>query len=290
MLAYEILLYLPEIIPYLISHKIIGINYQEYICYHRIRNYKKYLTNLSLPNNFKTYCEYYKYLNNILSSRKATIHLIKCDKKINNECDFENNKLIENIIKDKYSLLIPLLKNGDIIENLNSSGYRSNGIYFVKTTQKDFHILQQYFEYDDYGSINEEFKAFENIPLTFYYNCNTNNMYFPENNSKFYWHSVPYLIFDPIKTNIYQWTINDFKKFLNIYYKIFIHNNIKYLFFTNKINEKELQDFIENKIINYFLYEKNYYTSLEYYKDENNDILKLINNLKIPIECVFTIY
>ena len=60
---------------------------------------------------------------------------------------------LKNYILGEYPLLVKYFKNGDIIEDLSQTGYRSNGTYFIKKeNDSDFEIIERSFNIDSYGS------------------------------------------------------------------------------------------------------------------------------------------
>jgi hypothetical protein len=127
-----------------------------------IKKYGNQLDNEFLPNNFANWKQYYEYLEKVLDNRNYTIHLISIEERKRNDI-----KVIENYINNNLELMNKI-EDGDIIENVLESGYRSNGIYFAKRENEKIKILDQYYDFDDYGSINENFIAFENIAIDKY--------------------------------------------------------------------------------------------------------------------------
>lgn len=153
----------------------------------------------------------------------ATIHLIDLKKVDNKKNEAEKDEVeeikeyreedgegeerekfhIENLdtftidlLKKKFPYLIGRLRHGDIIENIAESGYRSEGVIMYYNDGAVEKLVNQNFEYDDYGSPSTEFELFDftggywdkkysvhNHKLNV--NFNTEG---PLLNSNFYWH------------------------------------------------------------------------------------------------------
>jgi len=106
-----------------------------------------------------------------------------------NKNDIQNGKkssfcLSIDDIKQHYPVLIPLLKRGDLVENIHESGYRSQGVYCYDGQE----LVSQEKRYDDYGNPTSNFKLIHEFPPGYWDECTENNIYEPEHNSSFYWH------------------------------------------------------------------------------------------------------
>ena len=87
-------------------------------------------------------------------------------------------------IKSHYPNLIPLMKRGDLVENIHESGYRSQGVYCYDGIE----LVSQEKRYDDYGNPSSNFKLIHEFPPGYWDKCQENNVCEPEHHSQFYWH------------------------------------------------------------------------------------------------------
>ena len=94
-----------------------------------------------------------------------------------------NKFLTIDMLEDKYKGISKKLKRGDLIENLNESGYRSQGVYCFDGTD----IVGQNFKFDDYGTPSTSFKLIKEFPPGYWDEPIVNNDY-EEGDSRFYWH------------------------------------------------------------------------------------------------------
>ena len=62
--------------------------------------------------------------------------------------------LTTDLLEEKYKGITKKLKNGDLIENINESGYRSNGVYCFDGID----VVAQCNKFDDYGTPSSSFK------------------------------------------------------------------------------------------------------------------------------------
>ncbi len=143
----------------------------------------------------------------------ATLHLFRgSDLK-----DYNSDQVpLKDQLNNAYPGFTAKLKRGDILENVEYSGYRSDGIYMWNGND----IIRQNTEYDDYGSPAKEFKVITQFPPNYwerpYSTKNVDNSYVPDvSQSKFYWHSYnpPLIIdlteFEIIKTSQKYWILFD---------------------------------------------------------------------------------
>jgi len=93
------------------------------------------------------------------------------------------------------------MKRGDIIEDVNTSGYRSSGVWFFDGEE----IIGQNYSVDDYGTPPKSL-AFPEFPVGYWDkdNLQVSDKYAPGETSKFYWHisdpGVPqHVICPPLK-------------------------------------------------------------------------------------------
>jgi hypothetical protein len=189
-----------------------------------------------------------------MQGQKCTFHLYKYELDDRDE----DIKEITRIIKEEYPDLISKFKNGDMLENIEETGYRSSGIHFIKKTRPDtdeFEIIEKDTQYDDYGSPPQDFVTLTDFPIGYFHpkNCEVNNMYHPENTTELYWHCDDPGLFIAIRdlNPKHVESINDKEK-ISIeheidemqYYIIYDINDITY----DKILEKELLYFYEYDI------------------------------------------
>lgn len=178
-------------------------------------------------------------------------------------CKFESNFDSNQWLKELYSInpvLFEKIKNGDLLENVNESGYRSNGVYIFNKIKNKLIILSLSKYPDDYGSIPEIFEVITEFKNPYYWhneNNYINHVDFTNSNlcCESCWHNnyVP-INLDKIKVeNIneddYLYLLNNTETFLHDYS---IHNRIKEYYFIDyylkyyKINFKNLTYFIKS--------------------------------------------
>lgn len=167
--------------------------------------------------DFDTWEEFYNYVNYMINTRVNIFSLRNLD--------------------------FSILKNGDLVENTNESGYRMDGVFIVNNEK-----LEELIDYpDDYGTIPEKFKVISDFPIS-YWHDSYNNL----NKFESYWHNS-YVWFDPTEIGL-KIHKKDFKKFnykfiswdnkekeITSYYYIFSYKNIKYCMVIEDsgiINEK----------------------------------------------------
>ena len=119
--------------------------------------------------------------------KKAAIFLVKASE------DEWGDMVIDDLEK-LYPGIIKAMKRGDIIENINESGYRSNGIRFFNGEK----IIDQNTTIDDYGSPPIEFKVISEFSVGYWtygpYGSKEDhkaayvNNDFEDGESEFYWH------------------------------------------------------------------------------------------------------
>jgi hypothetical protein len=119
----------------------------------------------------------------------ATVHLFQGSELKNyNQEDVPT----KDQLNDRYPDFTNKLKRGDMLENIDISGYRSIGVYMWNGKE----IIPQNTEYDDYGSPAKEFKVITQFPPDYWStprssqaNLKVNNSYVGSDcNSGFYWH------------------------------------------------------------------------------------------------------
>ena len=109
-------------------------------------------------------------------------------------------------LKEKIEELYPgfrkYLKRGDIIEDISTSGYRRQGVYMYDGEN----VIDLNYEKDEYGSPSKEFLVFKEFPPDYWENfymdensykkLNINNIYCPNEKSKFYWDDLNPVLVD----------------------------------------------------------------------------------------------
>jgi len=131
----------------------------------------------------------------------CTIHIVsfpkyKYKEGIENTEEGDPLPFYKEYIQKHFPNLIKDMKRGDMIENINddSYAYRSGGIYFIQSVDKesmDLLLVSKDTEYDDYGYPPSIFKILEEFPMDYFepHNCNVNNIYFPNKYTELYWHA-----------------------------------------------------------------------------------------------------
>jgi hypothetical protein len=166
-----------------------------------------------------------KYLNQL------SIHLIQTDnpeinKLINNfmanyDENYDFEKIMTLLLNDDL-LQIDKIKNGDLIEFVNQSGYRSEGLFMLKRTKykeiDKIELVDLESEYDDYGSPNCFFKFPYFSPVSWMIDNLQHIRSKPSSindeldiKSKAYWHSLypPVCVDQSIKDKISWFGIDD---------------------------------------------------------------------------------
>lgn len=120
----------------------------------------------------------------------STVHLIKSSdlKDFNPEEDIPTIQQLEH----SYPGIKDDLKRGDIIEDIDESGYRSDGVYMYDGSE----VISQNYDYDSYGSPSTEFKAITEFPPDYWtkhlngdHKLNINKKWVGKvYDSQFYWH------------------------------------------------------------------------------------------------------
>lgn len=108
--------------------------------------------------------------------------------------DFDENDVTISMINKVYPTLVYRLDRGDIIEFIDVSGYRSQGIVFFDGEK----LINQCTKYDDYGSLPIEFGVITEFPPDYFKKAYMatkpslpviNDYVSPKDKSEFYWHS-----------------------------------------------------------------------------------------------------
>lgn len=218
------------------------------------------------------------YINNLKKkTNKAVIHLVALD---NDGEDIKSSQLKKN-----YPGIFQMMKRGDIIEDINESGYRSQGIWFFDGEG----IIYQYYELDDYGTPPIEFELITEFPPGYWdqeeeeNNLAKVNQWYVTGESQFYWHqgscvlsplgqNLNPMILEKINHHLQNITIKD----ANFNYIIFEHLGTLYLLHIcgdvnyNQLNTKEI-----------------FVKKLEYYLDQP-ELIDFLSKNNIKIQNVLT--
>ena len=137
-------------------------------------------------------------------------------------------------LQENYPTIAQLIKRGDIIEDCEESGYRSDGVYFYDGTN----IIYRDCSIDPYGSVPKTFKAVSEFPPDYWDkpkyvvdNC------LDECTQGFYWHTGEET-FSQLNLNDFEWEFGEnpesnskselFDGLVKQYYIHFEYNNKKY--------------------------------------------------------------
>ena len=88
---------------------------------------------------------------------KATVHLVSVGK---DESDYYTLSKMSKRLEKKHPGITKAMKRGDIIENIDESGYRSQGVYMWDGKR----VIHQNHDWDDYGSPSQEFLLLTEFP------------------------------------------------------------------------------------------------------------------------------
>lgn len=112
------------------------------------------------------------------------------------EIGMKTARYITNFITDQHAELWNMMKRGDLVEDVSSSGYRSEGRYIVDVDKdtKDLGVMRNglvirslYLEYDDYGTIYPDMYTITEFPIGYFDNLVVNS-YLCGPDMKSYWH------------------------------------------------------------------------------------------------------
>lgn len=153
-------------------------------------------------------------------------------------------------ITNAYPHLIPLMKRGDIIENIRDSGYGADGLYFYNGHK----IIYMYRDLDVFGTPPKEFRIITGFDILYWYpqNTITNNLFVGESfNSKFFWYndctyhfisSEQFDLKNKVVKQLKYVTVEGIQAISE--YIVFYHDNEKYILLLDEIN----YNFIRNDL------------------------------------------
>ena len=119
----------------------------------------------------------------------CTIHLVSLGKGFMfNEDENNLDNDLDNATKliiDKYKGIKEKLNRGDIIENVDDSGYRSEGVYMWNGLK----LIDLCYDIDDYGSPSKEFIIFTEFHPFYWHTIERYINWEHDSCSNMYWHS-----------------------------------------------------------------------------------------------------
>eukprot|EP00522_Entomoneis_paludosa_P009236 CAMPEP_0172465732 /NCGR_PEP_ID=MMETSP1065-20121228/54405_1 /TAXON_ID=265537 /ORGANISM="Amphiprora paludosa, Strain CCMP125" /LENGTH=224 /DNA_ID=CAMNT_0013222353 /DNA_START=267 /DNA_END=941 /DNA_ORIENTATION=- len=123
-----------------------------------------------------------------------TIHLIRVPRESDDQREWKADA-VQQLVLEEYPLLLPHMKRGDAVEDLEVGGYRSSGIYFVEhvdAASGTLELMDRSKEVDEYGNQPMHYTTLDQYPPDYFapQNAQTNNMYCPDvPKSPLYWHT-----------------------------------------------------------------------------------------------------
>ncbi len=207
--------------------------YKSKICFYKNKDRKFNLLfrDFGIKGDFNLYLEMNNIFNKNFRKDRASILLI--DIKI-------TGNDINYMVKNKYPNYEKYLRRGDIIENIDLSGHKTNGVFMFNGVK----IIDLNYDYYGNGYPSKEFLVFKDFnpdywnkgSFTYFLNVinelNINDIYCPKQSSKFYWYTnPPPLLLDKnsinmeeskkdVKNNQYYFTKYLIKEFESKKYKI----------------------------------------------------------------------
>lgn len=228
----------------------------------------------------------------IYNKDKCVIHMIDCSMDHYNNEEQDVGEYISDYISDQYPDLWKMMKRGDLVEDINESGYKSQGRYIVdiEHSQKEhvkmircgLIITSLYTEYNDYGTIPLNFYTITEFSLWYFDDDNlvVNDTFAKSDNNNFtsYWYCHPActpISLDHKRLKLDQLTNNNiftktdkeinWKKKLKMFDYLYVVLRFKksnYLFISRYYhddNKKEKNDQTFIKSINRIMLELSYY-------------------------------
>jgi len=131
-----------------------------------------------------------------------------------------------------------MMKEGDLVEDLDTSGYRSLGRFIVKKDKSDkLYVDSLHTDYDDYGTVPPEFATITKFPVGYFNDLVTNDGFHVGTEYKSYWHSNEcYMWIDKAKLKLNNLTFDMIKIKKNgddyCVHIVVEHNKSKYLLYN----------------------------------------------------------
>ena len=196
-------------------------------------------------------------------------------------------------------MLWELMKEGDLVEDLSTSGYRSNGRFIVKKGKDEkLYVDSLHTDYDDYGTVPPEFATITKFPVGYFDNLVTNDGYHAGKNYESYWHSTEcYMWLNTIKLKLDNLTPDmiKIKKGDDMYYVHIIveYDGLKYLLYSEQNKKYGPAPFTSLNLKNKFIESFDYPIFCGYdknYVKMTDTLIKLLNKYDIDEECVMLLY
>lgn len=201
----------------------------------------KYINESDIKSIYKNnYKNTFKFYNDVMLENKyATLHVVRSDENVTSDRNATLEDILDSILTNK-SLKSFLVRQGDIIENLNESGYRSDGRYMLDIIDNEIKIISLNYDIDDYGSPNERF-TYPDFPADYW---NDNKLKVIGGKPKSYWHSYlpPIVINKHINNKKYYACV--IKNIEIPWYMTYNYKNNEYILFLNWIEEDKIIDSI----------------------------------------------
>jgi hypothetical protein len=125
------------------------------------------------------------------TKRYTTIHIVSFSKIFSGEDETPDEYCpVPNDMEKAYPGILSSLTRGDLVENSDESGYRSQGLWAWDGKK----IIELNTNFDDYGSPPEEFKALDQFPPDYWTitisESNHNTISWSGEKQESYWHST----------------------------------------------------------------------------------------------------
>jgi len=164
---------------------------------------------ISLQNKNKTNIK-------VFDETKCVIHLLDLSDCLNQYDKFSSDigNVITNYITDKHVELWKMMKRCDLLEDVSSSGYKSNGRYIIdkdvnsRSIQNFLVVKELCTDYDDYGSIYPDMYTITEFPIGFFDDILINNHMLKSETMRSSW-NCRYVCFDTKKLKLDQLTVDE---------------------------------------------------------------------------------
>jgi hypothetical protein len=133
------------------------------------------LNSLNSLNSLSSFSSNNNVDNELFNKNKCVIHLIDYTKE---DDEYITADDITEYITDQHSELWFMMKQGDLIENISKSGYRSEGRYYVdieysqkphiQLVRNKLIVKELYREHDTYGTLTPYFHTITQFPIHYF--------------------------------------------------------------------------------------------------------------------------